>query len=94
MQIERNTPVGALTVDQLMNVIRNGNSQFEAPAKPQEKEKRFVYGLKGIRNLFNVSHSTAHRYKETFLKPAIKQVGRKIIVDADKAIELFDEVKP
>lgn len=52
--------------------------------------KRFVYGLRGIRDLFNVSHPTAQRYKNTFLAPAIMQRGRKIIVDVAKAIELYN----
>ena len=53
--------------------------------------KRYVYGLKGIQELFNVSHLTAQRYKDGILKEAVFQSGRKIVVDADKAIELFNE---
>ncbi|RGU34490.1 DUF3853 family protein, partial [Alistipes indistinctus] len=41
--------------------------------------------------LFGVSHATAQRYKDTFLKPAVRQNGRKIVVDVAKALELFDE---
>ena len=52
--------------------------------------KRYVHGLKGIQELFNVSHLTAQRYKDGILKDAVYQYGRKIVVDADKAIELFD----
>lgn len=52
--------------------------------------KRYVYGLKGIQELFNVSHLTAQRYKDGILKDAVYQSGRKIVVDADKAIELFN----
>lgn len=54
------------------------------------KPRRYVYGLRGIRDLFNVSHTTAQRYKNTFLAPAITQRGKKIVVDADKAMELFN----
>ena len=39
--------------------------------------------------LFNVSNVTAQRYKNGIIKDAVKQCGRKIIVDADKALELF-----
>ena len=56
-----------------------------------EPGKRYVYGLKGIQELFNVSHLTAQRYKDGILKDAVFQSGRKIVVDADKAIELFNE---
>ena len=53
--------------------------------------RRYVYGLRGIRDLFGVSHTTAQRYKNTFLAPAISQRGRKIIVDVEKALQLFDQ---
>lgn len=56
-------------------------------------EPRFVYGLRGIRELFNVSHSTAQEYKNTFLQPAVEQRGRKIKINADLAEQLFDEHK-
>ena len=52
--------------------------------------KRYIHGLRGIQELFNVSHVTAQRYKDGILKDAVYQSGRKIVVDADKAIELFN----
>lgn len=58
---------------------------------PRKTGKNYVYGLRGIRDLFNVSHVTAQKYKDTFLKPAVMQRGRKIVVDADMAIELYDQ---
>ena len=54
---------------------------------------RYVYGLRGIRELFNVSHVTAQRYKDSFLAPAVMQRGRKIIVDVNKAMKLYSEQK-
>lgn len=56
-----------------------------------ETPRRYVYGLRGIRDLFGVSHTTAQRYKNTFLAPAIAQRGRKIIVDVEKALQLFNQ---
>ncbi len=58
--------------------------------EPPAPGKRYVHGLKGIQELFNVSHVTAQRYKDGILKDAVYQSGRKIVVDADKAIELFN----
>lgn len=61
--------------------------------RPQDAEtnnKRYVFGLRGISELFNVSHPTAQRYKNTFLAPAIMQRGRKIVVDVAKALELYN----
>ena len=53
--------------------------------------RRYVYGLKGISNLFGVSKVTAQKYKDGILKDAVYQSGRKIVVDADKAMALFIE---
>lgn len=64
-----------------------GNAQ---PKQETEPGKRYVYGLRGICELFNVSHVTAQKYKNTFLAPAVMQRGRKIIVDAAKAMELYN----
>ena len=54
-----------------------------------EEEKRYVYGLAGIARLFGCSLPTANRIKQSGkINRAITQVGRKIIVDADLALEL------
>ena len=52
---------------------------------------RLVYGLKGIEDLFNCSHKTAQFYKDHVINQAVSQNGRKIVVDADLALKLFDE---
>lgn len=85
--INENTPIALLTVGQLRELL-NLDKQPEQIVIPTEK--RIVYGLAGIRKLFNVSHATAYRYKETIIKDAVSQCGRKIIVDAEKALQLFN----
>jgi len=86
--INESTPLSFLTVGQFLELL---NSEKQpAPDNVQDKEKRLVYGLSGIRKLFNVSHATAYRYKETIIKDAVSQRGRKIVIDADKALELFN----
>lgn len=85
------TPIAALTVSQFVELLEKGKSPEPAPAHSADYTQGYVYGLKGIRHLFGVSHATAQRYKDTFLKPAIKQNGRKIVVDKAKALELFDQ---
>lgn len=92
MTIDENTPIAALTVRQFSDLLRKQVPTQQASAKLPENHK-YVFGLSGIRQLFNVSHSTAHRYKETILKDACKQQGRKILVDVEKAMELFSERK-
>lgn len=53
-----------------------------------------VYGLEGIMSIFHVSKATASRYKNTILKPACRQVGRKIIVDTFEAFKIFGALHP
>ena len=88
MNVTEQTPLSFLTVGQFMELLNTGKQN--APVAVQESEKRYIYGLRGIRQLFNVSHATAQRYKDTIIKDAVLQQGRKIIVDADKAMELFN----
>jgi hypothetical protein len=56
----------------------------QAPARGP----RYVYGLKGIMELFGVSNMTAQRYKKGIIKAAVSQYGRKIVTNADLALEL------
>ena len=65
----------------------NGNAILPAKAAP----KRYVYGLDGIRELFHCSHKQAQFYKDNVIREAVKQNGRKIVVDADYALELFNQ---
>ena len=88
MTITDNTPIAMLTVKQLKEVLFSEKPE----EKPEEKTgRKYVYGLRGIRQLFNVSHVTAQRYKDGILKDACYQQGRKIIVDVEKALELFEK---
>ena len=58
----------------------------------KQKQKHLVYGLEGIKTLFGCSTTTAWRIKNSeWIRPAISQVGRKIVVDADLALELANE---
>lgn len=86
--INKETPIAMLTVGQLMELLNSERKQETVSIA--ETSKRLVYGLHGIRNLFNVSHATAQRYKDTIIKDAVSQNGRKIVVDVDKALELFN----
>ncbi len=86
-----NTPLAMLTVADLREIIRE-NQPEQKPAARQSSG-RLVYGLKGIADLFGVSHHTAQRYKDGLIKEAVRQNGRKIVTDADYALELFNERK-
>lgn len=95
INITDDTPIAMLTVGQLREVLFP-KALLDLIEKQQiiEEEripKRYVHGVVGIKQLFNCSYPTAHKLKETILKPAIKQQGRVIVVDADLAIKLFEE---
>ena len=92
-QITDSTPVAMLTVGQQKELIQGwvkevlGVSNISMHQK--ETEKRYVYGIAGIASLFNVSYVTAFNLKNGILKPAVFQQGRRIICDAEMAMELF-----
>jgi hypothetical protein len=90
--ITDDTPVVMITLGQLKEALKN-EPQPEPVQHPvqQSTNVKYVYGIHGIRKLFNVAHSTAQRYKNTFLKDAVMQNGKKIVVDVDKALELFSK---
>lgn len=87
--IEDNTPLAMLTVGQLRQVMSeclpNNKGRFVPVVE------KYVYGIPGIMRLFSVSRPVAQEYKDTFLQPAVKQNGRKIVVDAEIAMQLFAE---
>ena len=59
-----------------------------------DKDKKYVYGIGGIARLFGCSIPTANRIKKSGrIDRAITQIGRKIIVDADMALELAGDRK-
>lgn len=81
-----------LTVGQLMDLI--AKAQTPVVEKKPEQTKRLVYGISGIAQLFNCSMTTANRIKASGrIDDAITQHGRIIVVDADKALLLFNNSK-
>ena len=64
-------------------------SEVKTAQSAPGKEKKYVYGICGIARLFGCSMPTANRIKKSGrIDRAITQIGRKIIVDADMALEL------
>ena len=89
MEITSDTRIIDLTVGQLMDLI--AKAQAPAVEKAPEQTKRLVYGISGIAQLFNCSMTTANRIKASGrIDDAITQHGRIIVVDADKALVLFN----
>ena len=88
----RDKPVWQMTGEELLFLAQHSNmstSRESTKASSSKEEKRYVYGLAGIARLFGCSLPTANRIKHSGkINRAITQVGRKIIVDADLALEL------
>jgi len=100
-EITPETPLVQMTAGQLADYL---NSRAAVPAQaptPAARSaatqaapaRRFVYGIKGIMQLFGVSNVTAQRYKRGIIREAVSQNGRIIVVDADRALQLFNERK-
>ena len=89
MLIDDTLPLATLTVADFKILMSEPSTGARPQTQPSTSEKHYVYGLQGIQDLFGCSHVTAQHYKDTFLCKAISQRGRKIVVDADMAMELF-----
>lgn len=80
-----------ITVGQLKKVLEP-TSPTTTPEQVQNTGKRYLYGYSGIAELFNCSIPTAACIKASGkIDGAIKQIWRKIVVDADLAIELVGQ---
>ena len=87
-KIKPDTPLMMLTVSQFQALVDQ-----EQPVSLQSPQKHYVYGLKGICELFDCAHSTAQYLKDNVITAAVSQNGRKIVVDADFAMQLFHNHK-
>lgn len=73
----------------LKHVLMESFTSVDAEPSSQ---KRYVQGYQGIATLFGCSKSTAQRIKKSgIIDDAITQVNRKILVDADLALQLVKE---
>ena len=84
-------PVWQMTGEEFIFLNRHALQEKEmGAAQPvANKDKKYVYGIGGIARLFGCSMPTANRIKKSGkIDRAITQIGRKIIVDADMALEL------
>ena len=84
-------PVWQMTGEEFIFLNRHALQGSETkPAQPTAgKDKKYVYWIGGIARLFGCSIPTANRIKKSGrIDRAITQIGRKIIVDADMALEL------
>jgi len=84
----RKKPLWQMTGEEFLQLYHNAEHQ-EAQQPVVNSTKKYVYGIHGISQLFGCSIPTAHRIKKGGkIDKAVTQIGRKIIVDADLALEL------
>ena len=79
-----------MTGEEFLMLSRHASGQTEAQPQPvTDTSRKYVYGIPGIARLFGCSLPTANRIKKSGkIDKAITQIGRKIIVDAELALEL------
>ena len=82
-------PLWQMTGEEFIYLQQNSEQKEVQPTIITETSKKYVYGIVGIARLFGCSMPTANRIKQSGkIDKAITQIGRKIIVDADLALEL------
>ncbi|MBO5079287.1 MAG: DUF3853 family protein [Lachnospiraceae bacterium] len=83
-------PVWQMTGEEFLYLHRHASQKEEArPQTVTDTERKYVYGIHGISQIFGCSLPTANRIKKSGkIDKAITQIGRKIIVDVELALEL------
>ena len=93
--IQDNTPIWQMTKGEFVQIFRellcqNPNSSSQEVSIEQKKE--YAYGLDGLARIIGCSKSHASKLKgKGLFDDAIVQNGRKIIIDKEKALELFNK---
>ena len=83
-------PVWQMTGEEFIFLSKHASRQTETQPQPiTDTERKYVYGILGIAKLFWCSLPTANRIKKSGkIDKAITQIGRKIIVNVELALEL------
>ena len=83
-------PVWQMTGEEFIFLSKHASRQTETQLQPvTDAERKYVYGILGIAKLFGCSLPTANRIKKSGkIDKAITQIGRKIIVNVELALEL------
>ena len=90
------TPICKMDGEELAFLITSitSNQQAQMLLTQPKQEEHNVHGIAGIAQIFGCSIPTASRIKKSgIIHDAITQVGRKIVVNADKALELASKYK-
>lgn len=87
-----------MTGEEFMFLSKTASQNDEATIKDNPSqtpfEKKYVYGIDGIAEIFGCSRPTASRIKKSGkINAAIRQIGRKIVVDVELALSLVGQKK-
>lgn len=93
MQLEAllKKPLWQMTGEEFLFLQNSSHQEGNCAPAPvvETPTKKYEYGIRGIAKIFGCSIPTANRIKKSGqINAAITQVGRKIIVDVDKALQL------
>lgn len=89
-------PLWQYTGEQMLELLdsRSSATSVNTEVKEPKSTKWYVHGIAGLCELLKCSKATAHRIKNSgIIKDAISQTGRKIIIDAQKALDLIQAHK-
>ena len=89
--MNENTRLIDLTVGQLQDLIYEtvNRSIAKVNTNNTSNERKLVYGIDGIAELFGCSRTKANEIKQSgIIDKAVIQIGRKIAVDAEMALKL------
>ncbi len=88
-------PVAMMTGEELAALIGSFKSSDASESTPQSPTRHLYHGIAGIAEIFGCSVPTANRIKHSgIINDAITQVGRKIVIDGDKALVLAKAAGP
>jgi hypothetical protein len=85
-------PIWQMTGEEFLSLskFQKDNNTEKPPTTNTISDKKLVYGIRGIANLLDCSIATANRIKKSgIIDEAIYQHNRKIVVDSEKALQLF-----
>lgn len=94
MNKDYNTPIWQLTIGEFVELLSSQVNTIQEKSTIIEHEQKYVYGLKGLSNILGCSKNYAWKLKNSgMFDEAIIQNGRKIIIDSEKALKLFNNHK-
>lgn len=91
-------PLWQMTGEEFMFFSKTASHNDEAKThdtpSQSNSEKKYVYGIDGIAEIFGCSRPTASRIKKSGrINAAICQIGRKIVVDVELALSIAGQKK-